>query len=40
MAVGNFVNTVATLIVKAKIKSKMKKQGKQVLQRMTSKKTA
>lgn len=40
MAVGNFVNTVATLIAKAKIKSKMKKQGKQVLQRMTSKKIA
>jgi hypothetical protein len=39
MACGNFVNTVATLVAKAKIKSKMKKKGKQVLQRMTSKKS-
>jgi len=28
MACGNFINTVATLIAKAKVKSKMKKQGK------------
>jgi len=36
MAWGNFVNTVATLIAKAKIKAKMKRKGKQMLQRMTS----
>ncbi|KAH9560190.1 hypothetical protein CY35_06G093900 [Sphagnum magellanicum] len=40
MAVGNFVNTVATLVAKAKIKAKMKKKGKQMLHRMTSKKVS
>ncbi|CAK9230290.1 unnamed protein product [Sphagnum jensenii] len=40
MAVGNFANTVATLVAKAKIKAKMKKKGKQMLHRMTSKKVS
>ncbi|KAH8961791.1 hypothetical protein BDL97_05G067800 [Sphagnum fallax] len=38
MAVGNFSNTVATLITKAKFKAKMRKKGQEVLQLMTSKK--
>eukprot|EP00270_Netrium_digitus_P015587 TRINITY_DN5483_c0_g1_i2.p1 TRINITY_DN5483_c0_g1~~TRINITY_DN5483_c0_g1_i2.p1 ORF type:complete len:381 (+),score=128.45 TRINITY_DN5483_c0_g1_i2:439-1581(+) len=37
MAIGNFVNTVATLWAKFHMKAKMKKQGKQMLQRMYSK---
>jgi hypothetical protein len=35
MACGNFVNTVATLTAKAKIKAKMKRNGKQMLHCMT-----
>ncbi|KAL2652095.1 hypothetical protein R1flu_020223 [Riccia fluitans] len=36
MAVGNFSNTVVTLVAKAKIKAKMKQQAKHVLQRVSS----
>ena len=35
MACGNFVNTVATLIAKAKIKAKMKRKGNEMLHCMT-----
>ncbi|KAJ7296783.1 hypothetical protein O6H91_01G020000 [Diphasiastrum complanatum] len=36
MAVGNFLNTMATVVAKERIKNKMKKKGKQMLQRISS----
>eukprot|EP00897_Mesotaenium_endlicherianum_P002481 jgi/Mesen1/2260/ME000153S01487 len=36
MAVGNFANTVGTLVTKSRFKSKMRKKGRQMLERMSS----
>eukprot|EP00850_Spirogloea_muscicola_P022199 SM000282S10602 [mRNA] locus=s282:30324:33227:+ [translate_table: standard] len=35
MAVGNFVNTVATVVTKSKVKAKMRKRGRKMLQQMS-----